>query len=248
MPNNRAVLAAIALAAAVALSAPLSGGRSAESAGLSTDRVAGYPQPANAVYVVSATGNVARYRVREQLVGLDLPNDAVGETREVSGAIVLGADGRLVPGSSRIVVGVGALTSDRDRRDQFIRRNTLETEQFPTVEFIPTGVRGIQLPPAPGTRTFQLLGNLTIRGVTRPTSWNVNASVAGDTVSGSASTRFTFADFDLTQPRVRIVLSVADSIGLEYDFRLIRQPAATSREFDVRPTPSREWATAQNRD
>jgi hypothetical protein len=31
-------------------------------------------------YVVAPQGNEARYRVREQLVGLDLPNDAIGFT------------------------------------------------------------------------------------------------------------------------------------------------------------------------
>lgn len=34
-------------------------------------------------------------------------------------------------------------------------------------------------------------------------------------------TAFTFADFDIDQPRVPIVLSVADTIKLEYDFTLI---------------------------
>jgi hypothetical protein len=36
------------------------------------------------------------------------------------------------------------------------------------------------------------------------------------------STAFTFDDFQLNQPRVPIVLSVADTIRLEYDFRLVR--------------------------
>ena len=33
-------------------------------------------------YVVAPTGNEARYRVREQLVGFDLPNDRCGRVRE----------------------------------------------------------------------------------------------------------------------------------------------------------------------
>jgi hypothetical protein len=45
-------------------------------------------------------------------------------------------------------------------------------------------------------------------------------------VSGTASTGFTFADFGLTQPRVPVVLSVADTIRLEYDFTLLRQAVA----------------------
>ena len=40
---------------------------------------------------------------------------------------------------------------------------------------------------------------------------------------GAASTAFTFADFKLVQPKVAVVLTVADTIKLEYDFRLVRK-------------------------
>ena len=174
-------------------------------------------------YVVAPNGNTARYRVREQLVGFELPNDAVGETTEVSGEIVIDSDGRIDPQRSRIAVGVGSLTSDRERRDGYIRNRTLETAQHPTVLLVPTETRGVSLPlPSSGSHRFQLVGNLTVKGVTRPTVWNVTGTFAGDTLTGSAATRFAFSDFELAKPRVSIVLSVADSIGLEYDFRLVR--------------------------
>ena len=43
-------------------------------------------------------------------------------------------------------------------------------------------------------------------------------------VVGTAATAFTFKDFGLEQPRVPVVLSVADTIRLEYDFRLMPDP------------------------
>ena len=43
------------------------------------------------------------------------------------------------------------------------------------------------------------------------------------TVGGSASTAFTFDDMQLEQPRVPVLLSVADTIKLEIDFNLVRQ-------------------------
>jgi polyisoprenoid-binding protein YceI len=170
---------------------------------------------------VAPDGNAVRYRVREQLVGVDLPNDAVGATNEVSGGIAFDAAGKLVPASSKFVVNVGTLKSDRDRRDGYVRGRILETHQFPTVELSPTAIRGLTLPlPTSGTKSFQLLGNLTVHGVTKPTSWNVDAKFDGNRVTGSAATTFAFADFGLTQPRVPVVLSVADSIKLEYTFAL----------------------------
>lgn len=207
-----------AAAAAAALTRTETAGANEEDSARASE------QGAQAVrYVVAPSGNTARYRVREQLVGLDLPNDAVGETSEVSGEIVVDANGRIDPQQSRIVVGVGGLTSDRERRDGYIRNRTLETAQHPTIMLVPTETRGVSLPlPSSGSHRFQLVGNLTVKGVTRPTVWNVSGTFVGDTLSGSAATRFAFSDFELAKPRVSIVLSVADSIGLEYDFRLIR--------------------------
>ncbi len=56
--------------------------------------------------------------------------------------------------------------------------------------------------------------------MTLPTKWIVSADFTDSVTTGNASTKFTFSDFGLTQPRVPIVLSVADTIGLEYDFKL----------------------------
>ena len=46
--------------------------------------------------VVEPAGNEARYRVREQLVGHDLPNDAIGVTQAVTGEIAFGDDGAVI--------------------------------------------------------------------------------------------------------------------------------------------------------
>ena len=42
--------------------------------------------PARVRYTVATDGNEARYRVREQLLHHDMPNDAVGKTTAISGA------------------------------------------------------------------------------------------------------------------------------------------------------------------
>jgi polyisoprenoid-binding protein YceI len=185
------------------------------------------PSAAPVRLVVAGENNVARYRVREQLVGFDLPNDAVGVTKEVTGAIVLDEKGNVVPEQSRIVVGVASLTSDKTRRDGYVRRRLLQADSFPTVEFVVTRVRGVALPlPSSGDRSFALEGNLTVRGITRPTTWRVDATFSPDGLTGTAITKFTFAEFGLTQPRVPVVLSVADTIALEYDFTLRRESVA----------------------
>jgi polyisoprenoid-binding protein YceI len=171
-------------------------------------------------YVVAPTGNEARYRVREQLVGFDLPNDAVGVTKDITGKIVVGRDGKVVRDSSRIVVQVSSLKSDKTRRDGYIQHNTLETAKYPQVQLTPTVFDGLAAPiPAGATKEFSVVGDLTVHGVTHPTTWHVTARVEGADLVGSAETQFTFKDFGLDQPRVPVLLSVADTIKLEYDFR-----------------------------
>ena len=173
-------------------------------------------------YVTAPTGNAARYRVREQLAGFELPNNAVGETKAVTGTIAADAKGNVIAAESKFVIDVTNLVSDKQRRDGFVRGRVLETEQYPTVTFVPSSVRGLNAPlPKTGSRTFDVAGNLTVRNVTKPTTWKVTATFNGGHVTGSAKTGFTFSDFSIQQPRVPVVLSVADSIHLELDFDMV---------------------------
>ena len=182
------------------------------------------PALAGLHFMVAPSGNEARYRIREQLVRVDLPGEAIGNTAEITGGIAIAADGRIIPAESKFVVNVGTLKSDRDMRDGYVRRRTLETDQYPTVEFTPTGFRGLpNTLPTAGSHTFDVIGNLTVHGVTKPTTWRVKAETKNGRVTGNASTLFTFSDFNLPQPRVPVLLSVEDTIRLEYDFSLVEK-------------------------
>lgn len=172
--------------------------------------------------VPDSSGNEARYRVREQLARLAFPSDAVGKTSAVTGALVVTRDGTIDRARSRFIVDLRTLATDQARRDNYVRRNTLQTDSFPTMEFVPEAAVGLVRPfPRTGAATFQLTGDLTLHGVTRPSTWHVVAQFADTAITGTASTRFTFGDFNLAIPRVGLVLSVEDDIRVEYDFRLV---------------------------
>src|SRR5919201_5331474 len=131
-------------------------------------------------YSVVADRSEARYRVREQLVGVSFPNDAVGTTGAIDGGIALDAQGRVAVSDSRFAVDLRSLRSDEPRRDNYIRRNTLETERYPTAVFVPVELRGLPFPfPATGSASFQLVGDLTIRDVSRRVTWDATASFTG---------------------------------------------------------------------
>ena len=174
-------------------------------------------------YRVVPDRSEARYRVREQLAGINFPSDAVGTTRAIDGSIFLDAQGRIRTSDSRLTVDLRTLRSDRDRRDNYVRRNTLETERYPTAVFIPSELRGLPFPlPQTGTASFELIGDLTIRDTTQPVTWEATATFNGQEVSVQAKTSFRFADFGLSIPRVASVLSVEDTIHLETDILLRR--------------------------
>jgi polyisoprenoid-binding protein YceI len=175
-------------------------------------------------YGIVAGRSEARYRIREQLAGISFPSDAVGTTNAIEGSISLVAQGRVLTSDSRLTVDLRKLQSDRARRDNYIRRNTLETDRYPTAVFVPTEVHRLHFPlPQAGTASFELVGDLTVRGVTRRISWEATATFNGQDVSVQAKTAFRFADFGLSIPQVASVLSVEDNIRLETDLLLRRR-------------------------
>jgi polyisoprenoid-binding protein YceI len=180
--------------------------------------------PTSAVrFVVVPEESEVRYRVREQLAGVSLPSDAVGATQTISGTIVINLDGSIDASQSRIVVDLSTLRSDESRRDNYLRQNTLLTDQYPNAVFVPAQVSGLPAEiPESGEVSFTLTGDLTLLEVTRPVDWDVTARIEGDNVIGQATTSFTFDDFNLVQPRVQSVLSVEDTIRLEADVTLQR--------------------------
>ena len=93
---------------------------------------------------------------------------------------------------------------------------------FPDAVYVVKAVPGLPWPlPTSGEAEFRLIGDMTIRDVTKQLSWDVMANFSGGGASGRATTSFKFDYFDMRIPRVRIVLSVVDEIRLELDLSAI---------------------------
>ena len=160
-----------------------------------------------------------RYRVREQLAQVSLPSDAIGKTNSITGTIVGKLDGTIDPSQSKFVVDLRTLQSDRSQRDNFLRRGVLQTDQFPNAVFVPKEAPGLPLnfPPS-GPVSFKLSGDLTIRNVTKPVTWDVTCDAPqGNQGTCHATTSFKFGYFNIQQPSVPVVLSIVDNITLEMD-------------------------------
>ena len=155
--------------------------------------------------------------VREQLVGVDLPSDAVLTTTGADGSFSLNADGTFAP-ESKITFDLRTIASDQRDRDQYVRQSTLQVNRFPTATFVPTKATGLgaQLP-ASGTFTFTLTGNMNIHGVTKELVFDVTASRNGGKLTATATAQkpLTFEDFGMKVPSVPFrVVSVNDEIKL----------------------------------
>jgi polyisoprenoid-binding protein YceI len=153
--------------------------------------------------------------VREQLVGLALPNDAVLTATGGTGTFTLNADGTFSP-DSKITFDLTTLTSDSRDRDNFIKNDTLQTRQFPTATLVPTKATGLTLP-ASGEFAFKLAGNLTIKGKTKEVTFDVVATRTGTELKASATLNpsVKFGDFGMTPPTSSFrVVSIVDEIRL----------------------------------
>ena len=162
--------------------------------------------------------SLARYVIGEQLANRDLPNDAIGETPNVSGGIVFDADGKVVPELSTLVVDVSALRSDSNRRDNYLRGNTLQTSTYPEARLAVSEAIDLPWPlPESGQATFMLIGDFTVRDVTKVVKWDVTVEF-GPEITGQAVAVFTFDYFEMSKPRLAFILSLDDEIRLELDF------------------------------
>src|SRR5919197_3405140 len=156
--------------------------------------------------IAASPKSVVTVRVREQLARVPAPSDAVMTTSAVSGALLVRPDGSFASGS-KIDVDLTTLKSDESRRDDFVKRQTLETSRYPTATFVPVQAEGIPAPlTASGEWKATLVGDLTIHAVTKRISWDATVKRSGADVTGTATTHFTFEDFGMQPPSAAVVL------------------------------------------
>jgi polyisoprenoid-binding protein YceI len=169
-----------------------------------------------------AVGNTSKVtvRVREQLVGVNLPSDAVLVATGATGTFVLNDDGTF-SSDSKITFDITTLASDQRDRDNFVKMDTLQIRQFPKADFVPTKTSGLVLPmPTSGEFTFKLTGQMTIHGKTKEVTFDVSAKRSGNELSATvtAAPSWKFGDFGMSAPSVPFrVVSVVDEIRVVVD-------------------------------
>ena len=172
-----------------------------------------------------AAGSTAGYRVREKLAALPAKSDAVGRSPAVTGSIkVEGSGAALSATDARFEVDLTKLASDESRRDNRIRTDGLQTNQFPKATFVST--KPIPLPAE--TASGQAVkasaeGDLSIHGVTKRVTIPLDVRVAGGKGELVGSLGFPMSDFNITPPSIGGFVTVDPDATLE--FKLVLEKA-----------------------
>ncbi|MGQ9767304.1 MAG: YceI family protein [Anaerolineae bacterium] len=168
------------------------------------------------------------YTVTQVLLGEAGRQEVVrGKTRQVSGQFTLNYDDPANSSFGMITANLNTLQSGDKERDAALRENWLEFARFPLAYFMITDV--VEFPddfrPAEPVN-FQLLGDLTLKGVSRPAVWDTTAALYLDRLKGTATTFLRLSDYDLPVPGVPGVIEVTDGITVTLEFvaRMVEPP------------------------
>ncbi len=161
----------------------------------------------------------ASYEVQEQFLSRDLPNQAIGNTNAVTGEFQFSLHGKPSGKVTNITVDLSKLTSDESRRDNRIRTQWLESSKFPNAVFTSTDAQGLPETYTEGQDvSFKLTGNMTIRDVTKPVTFDVTGKLVGDTITGSATSQILMKDFGIDAPSIAGMLTVKDGVTIKLNF------------------------------
>jgi polyisoprenoid-binding protein YceI len=166
-----------------------------------------------------SSGSFVGYRVKETLASIGA-TVAVGRTPAVTGSMTV--DGSTIT-AAEFSADLTGLRSDNDRRDGYLRRQSLETEQFPTATFRLTAPVDLGSEPADGaTVEATATGDLTLHGVTKAVEIPLQARLQNGVVTVAGSLPIAFADYAIAKPEAMIVLSVEDAGTLEVQLQLTK--------------------------
>lgn len=173
-----------------------------------------------AVYKLVPGESTLQYEVGETFLNQgNVFNLAVGRTSQVAGEITLDKSAPQKSSLGTITADISQFQSDSGRRDNAIRGRFLESSKYPTVTFNATSIEGLPDTYQEGQEiTFKVNGDLTIRDVTKPVSFDVKAKLSGDTLSGVAGTTILMSDFGFGPISIAGILNAEDQAKVTLTF------------------------------
>jgi polyisoprenoid-binding protein YceI len=212
-------LPSVAPRASASAAAPSSAAASAPATSAAPVDAAGLPGS----WTIGAD-SVVGYRVRERLASLSADSDAVGRTNAITGTATIAARGATVSvTAAEFSVDMTTITSDRQMRDNRLRRDGIETDTFPTSTFKLTSPVALPAEAATGAQvTITLHGDLTLHGVTKTVDIPATAQLNGGVIQVLGSLDFPFSDYAINAPNIGGFVAVEDHGTLEFQVNLTK--------------------------
>ena len=179
----------------------------------------------SAVWIVDGDHSSAEFSIRHLMI-----STVRGHFGKLSGKIV-GDPSDLTSGSAELSIEVGSVDTRQADRDQHLRSaDFFDVEHYPTMTFTSKEIRPT------GSNRYDVVGDLTIRGTTRPITVKVeslgtNKDPWGGTRAGfSADTRLNRKDFGLTWNQVLETggVMVGDDVKVVVELETILQSDSAS--------------------
>jgi polyisoprenoid-binding protein YceI len=170
------------------------------------------------LYAIESGASEATFTIDEVLRGS--PKTVLGTTDEVSGQILFDPNDPSSLEVGPILIDARTLQTDDSSRTRVLDNQILSTDQYEYISLTPTSLSGLPDSVTVGQPfAFQLTGDLSIRDTTRPTTFDVTATLQPDgSLSGTATSTIQYADWGVSIPSVPFVASVGDQVVLELTF------------------------------
>ena len=170
------------------------------------------------VYTIDSAASEVRFQLDEDLRGVR--TTVIGVTDQVAGQLSVNLADLSQTQVGVIQINARTLVTDNNFRNRAIQNEILDTGSFEFITFTPTGIEGLPASASIGeTISFALVGDLTIRDVPLPATFNVEATAVSETqITGSATAVVNRADFGLQIPSVPNVANVEEEVELYIDF------------------------------
>jgi polyisoprenoid-binding protein YceI len=169
------------------------------------------------VYQIDPNASEASFTLNEEL--FNVPTVVVGVTSKVTGSISVDWRNPANTSISKLEIDAADFKTDNENRNRAIRRFILQTDQYPKIEFEPTSIEGLPASVTPGiTLSFKVTGNLKIRNISKPATFDVTATADEARITGEASTVITRDAYELSIPSVPGVANVTNEVTLTLKF------------------------------
>lgn len=172
------------------------------------------------IFSIVADDSEVRFILNEVLRGS--PNTVTGRTDQIAGEIGVDFANPAASQVGEIRINARTLATDNELRNRAIRGQILQSsqDQFEFISFQPTSLDGLPTSVTLGEAfTFQITGDLTIRDITNPVTFDVTVTPVSETrLEGTATATVLREDYGLIIPNVPGVADVDEAVKLEIDF------------------------------